>query len=162
MNAPHIEIKNVKHIAWASEETHCYQATLFVDGEKWGMVSNEGHGGPDNFEGIAGRSYTDIAALNARIAESIPPYEFEGQSLPYDLEMICGDLVNEWLRNREFDRAMKSKVLFTKPGFDGVWQVPVKKPMSLWMVLDTMKAKHPDYTYLADLPVEQARSIYFA
>lgn len=162
MNAPHIELRNIKHTAWASEETHCYQASLFVDGEKWGTVSNAGHGGPDNFDGIDGRSYTDIAALNARIKDTMPPIEFEGGSLTPDLELICGDLVNDYLRTREFNRAMKSKVLFVKPGFDGVWQVPVKKPVPLWMVLDTMKAKHPDYTYLADLPVEQARSIYFA
>jgi len=162
MNAPHIEIKNVKHTAWASEETHCYQATLFVDGEKWGTVRNTGRGGCDEFDGTNGRTWDDIHALNARIAETVPPYDFEGKSLPYDLEMICCDLVNQWLRNREFDRAMKSKVLFTKPETDGIWQIPVKKPMTLWMVLDSMKTKYPNYTYLSDLPVEQARSIYFA
>jgi len=41
--APVIELRGIKRTAWASEETHCYQATLYVDGEKWGTVSNQGH-----------------------------------------------------------------------------------------------------------------------
>lgn len=51
--APVIELRGIKRTAWASEETHCYQATLYVDGEKWGTVSNQGHGGCDVAEGIA-------------------------------------------------------------------------------------------------------------
>jgi hypothetical protein len=29
-------------------------------------------------------------------------------------------------------------------------------------VLDSLKAKYPQYTYLADLPVDEARNAYFA
>ena len=159
--APRIELKNIKHTAWASEETHCYQATLYVDGEKWGQVSNDGHGGCDRFYGENGRDNYDIAHLNKVIGETFPPYDFGGGLLKQDLEIVCGDLVNEWLRDKEFTKAMKSKVLFVKPDTQGVWQVPVKKPQTLWMVLDVMKAKHPDYTYLADLPVDEAKAIYF-
>lgn len=158
-----IELKNIKHTAWASQETHCYQATLYVDGERWGTVSNQGHGGPDDFHGENGRGYDDIKALNARIAETYPPYTYgDGASLTQDLEIVCGDLVNEWLREREFTKAMKSKVLFTKPDTQGIWQVAVKKPQTQWMVLDSMKAKYPTYTYLADLPIDQAKALYFA
>lgn len=159
---PQIELRNIKHTAWASQETHCYQASLYVDGKLWGTVSNEGHGGPDDFAPAKGFSYSDLISLNKRIKATMPSIEFEGGSFAPDLELICGDLVNEWLRTREFNKAMRSKVLFTKPGSAGVWQVAVKKPMALWMVLDSLKAKHPDYTYLADLPIDQAKAIYFA
>ena len=158
---PVIELKNIKHTAWASEETHCYQATLYVDGEHWGTVSNQGHGGCDDFDGN-NKSYDDIRELNQRIKETYEPYTYEGHSLEQNLEMICGDLVNQWLRDKDFSRAMKSKVLFTKPDTQGIWQVGFKKPKTLWMMLDVMKAKYPQYTYLADLPVDQAKEIYFA
>ena len=158
---PVIELKNIKHTAWMSEETHCYQATLYVDGVKWGIVSNAGHGGCDDFYGET-RSDGDLRALNDQIKETYEPYEYEGTTLKQNLEMVCGDLVNQWLRDKDFNRAMKSKVLFTKPDTQGVWQLGFKKPKTLWMMLDVMKAQYPQYTYLADLPADEAKAIYFA
>ena len=158
---PVIELKNIKHTAWMSEETHCYQATLYVDGVKWGTVSNQGHGGCDDFYSET-KSDDDLRALNTQIKETYAPYEYEGMTLKQNLEMVCGNLVNQWLRDKDFNRAMKSKVLFTKPDTQGVWQLGFKKPKTLWMMTDVMKAKYPQYTYLADLPVDQAKEIYFA
>lgn len=160
---PKIELRNIKHTAWASEETHCYQASLYVDGERWGIVSNQGYGGCDDFHGEGGRDYGDIRKLDRRIAETYPPYTFgEGDSLAQNLELICAELVNQWLQDREFAKAMKGKVLFTKPGVAGVWQIPVPKSQPMRTVLDAMKAKHPAFTYLSDLPVGEAKALYFS
>ena len=76
--------------------------------------------------------------------------------------MVCGDLVNQWLRDKEFTRAMKAKVLFTKPDMQGIWELNVKKPHTHATMLDAMRAKHPHYTYLSDLPVDEAKTLYFA
>ncbi len=170
---PKIELKNIKHTAWASQETHCYQATLYVDGVKWGTVSNQGHGGCDLFDGAEGYDWDDLAELNKRIAETYKPYTFgDGndevmlgavpRSINQDLDMVCGDLVNQWLRDRDFNKAMKAKVLFTKPNVQGIWQLAVKKPLTFEVMLAKAKAQHPQYTYLADLPVDEAKAIYFA
>jgi hypothetical protein len=158
---PVIELKNIKHTAWASQETHCYQATLYVDGVKWGIVSNQGHGGGDDFHS-ENKSDEDIKWLNNQIKETYDPYEYEGYTLKKNLEMVCGDLVNQWLRDKDFNRAMKAKVLFTKPDTQGIWQLAVKKPLTLEVMLAKAKAQHPQYTYLADLPVDEAKAIYFA
>jgi hypothetical protein len=158
---PKIELKNIKHTAWMSEETHCYQASLYVDGEHWGTVSNEGHGGCDNFRGLE-RDWADIRELNKRIKETYEPYTYESYTLEQNLEMVCGDLVNQWLRDKDFNRAMKAKVLFTKPDVQGVWQLAVKKPLTFEVMLAKTKATNPHYTYLADLPVDEAKAIYFA
>lgn len=158
---PVIELKNIKHTAWMSEETHCYQATLYVDGVKWGTVSNQGHGGCDDFYGET-RSDGDIKELNDQIKETHEPYTYEGYTLKKDLDMVCADLVNQWLRDKDFNRAMKAKVLFTKPDTQGVWQLAIKKPLTLEVMLAKLKATNPQYTYLADLPVDEAKAIYFA
>lgn len=42
-----IQLKNVKYAAFASEETHCYDASVYFDGKKVGTVKNDGHGGCD-------------------------------------------------------------------------------------------------------------------
>ena len=158
---PNIELKNIKHTAWASHETHCYQATLYVDGVRWGTVSNQGHGGCDDLHG-ENKSYDEIKELNDRIEETYEPYQYEGYTLKKDLEMVCHDLVNQWLRDKDFNRAMKSKVLFTKPDVQGVWQLDVKKPHTLETTLTALRSANPQYTYLADLPVDEAKAIYFA
>ena len=158
---PNIELKNIKHTAWMSEETHCYQATLYVDGEHWGTVSNQGQGGCDDFHSET-KSDADFAELNSRIKETYDPYTYEGYTLKKNLEMVCGDLVNQWLRDKDFNRAMKNKVLFTKPDTQGVWQLAVKKPHTLETTLTALRSANPQYTYLADLPVDEAKAIYFS
>lgn len=40
-----VTLKNFKHSEFMSQETDCFQATVYVDGVKVGVVSNEGHGG---------------------------------------------------------------------------------------------------------------------
>ena len=159
---PNIELKNIKYTAWMSEETLCYQATLYVDGVKWGTVSNQGHGGCDDFYGAEGYDWDTIKELNKQIAETYEPYTYGDKSIDQDLDMVCAGLVNQWLQDRDFTKAMKSKVLFTKPDVRGVWQLAVKKPHTLETTLAALRSANPQYTYLADLPVDEAKAIYFA
>lgn len=42
-----ITLKNVKYAEFASEETHCYSASVYFDGKRVGQVKNDGHGGCD-------------------------------------------------------------------------------------------------------------------
>ncbi len=50
MTAPAITLKNLKVAEFASEETVCFQATVYVDGKRFCIASNEGHGGPDRYD----------------------------------------------------------------------------------------------------------------
>lgn len=54
-NNPKIELKNLKTAEFASEETHCYEATVYVDGKRFCIASNQGHGGPDSYDCIRPR-----------------------------------------------------------------------------------------------------------
>jgi len=40
-----ITLKNFKHAEFASHETNCFEATVYLDGKKFGNVENDGHGG---------------------------------------------------------------------------------------------------------------------
>ena len=42
-----LEMKAIKFSEWASEETYCYQANVYLDGKPLAMVSNDGRGGCD-------------------------------------------------------------------------------------------------------------------
>ena len=43
-----LELKSIKHSAFASHETYCYQANLYVNGKAIAIVSNEVIGGCDS------------------------------------------------------------------------------------------------------------------
>lgn len=49
MTKPIITLKNLKHAEFASQETHCFEATVYVDGVKFCKASNEGHGGENSY-----------------------------------------------------------------------------------------------------------------
>lgn len=54
-------LKNLKVCEWASEETTCFTATMYVDGKRVGEVSNDGHGGCNSY-GFDERKYATIAS----------------------------------------------------------------------------------------------------
>lgn len=52
---PVIELKNLKVAEFASEETTCYEATVYVDGARFCVASNQGQGGDDSYDAIRPR-----------------------------------------------------------------------------------------------------------
>ncbi len=74
---PLIELKSIQVSQFASQETNCYTASLFVDGARWGTVGNEGRGGSDHFHGVDGRNYGHLDILNKRIAATLATFATE-------------------------------------------------------------------------------------
>lgn len=60
MNKPTITLKNLKYAEFASEETACFEATVYVDGKRFCTASNQGHGGPNEFHPIKPQNYYDM------------------------------------------------------------------------------------------------------
>ena len=104
-----IEIKNVRHSELASEETHCFQASVYIDGKRRGTVENDGWGGPDRFNPPQLKDEIDA------YAKTLPPIEADGMTLESDAEILIGDLVNEWLRVRSLKNACKGRTLYRIP-----------------------------------------------
>ena len=102
-----IELKNIKYAAFASHETNCYQATIYVDGKRAGTVDNEGYGGADNIhwdDSVFGQSVEDWA-------EAQPKIKTEYGDMSYSLELLFGQLVDEWLLTKELTRNLKKGLL---------------------------------------------------
>ena len=93
-----IELKNIKYAAFASQETSCYEATIYIDGVRVGTVENNGHGGCDHIH---------PHAVEQRINE---------WAAPYDAETIFGELLDTWLQERDLKRAMSRRILFRREG----------------------------------------------
>ena len=114
-----ITLKNIKHAAFASEETYCYSATVYFDGKRVGTVRNDGHGGAD-YEYIENKGGWN--AMQDYIDTLPPQNPDEKFTLEPSLEMICHDLVSDWLMIKDMKRAMSKKVLFQKNGDNRVFQ----------------------------------------
>ena len=160
-----IELKNIKYAAFASEETSCYEAALYIDGKKIGVVSNEGHGGPDNFYG----DQAAFAKADDWCKANLPKWDMAeyGDSKPRDtsLEMHCGKLLDEHLALKDLRRLLKNRVVFVKPD-SKIYQtntIKAKGPAldrtkAAWIA--ELSAKNPDYIILNTLP-EAGALAYF-
>jgi hypothetical protein len=155
-----IELKNIKHSEFASQETNCYEASLYVDGQLWGKVSNDGWGGCDMFYPVAERSYDDMKALNEKIAAEREPITFksgdETFTMSYTVELICGEIVEAFLNERHFTklakRIVKDKVAWIKN--NELWSMPCKtRPMQ--DIIDAVTKKHSGAVILNTLPQDK-------
>jgi hypothetical protein len=177
-----LELKNIKYTAWASEETHCYQATLYVDGKPVAIVSNDGRGGADRDyrhpkfkkESEASGVQPYAFGYRAKMAEvheyfdGLPPspFSYEGadgvmihDSLPQTLEFWCCDQVNDWLSARELKKKLKSHVLFQFKYKDGIYQSKYHPTVTNgeWVI---NKQSGETRRILNDMPFDEALAIW--
>lgn len=140
-----IELKNIHHYPRMSEETECYEASLYVDGRKIGQVSNRGTGGCDDF-------YGDRAAFE-RAEEWV---KLNMPNTP-SLEEVCGELLGVYLDKKELQKHMAKKVLLVENGH--LYEVSFGgKPDASQIA--RVKAEHPNSVVLNGLPIEKAVQIY--
>ena len=162
-----IELKNIKHAEFASEETHCYTASLYIDGKRVGTVGNDGHGGPDHFTAYKRSDdddwgWTENRASYEKACEWLAETHYEGSDLhsflmEYPAEamgMRCGELVNEWLVERDIKRSLKKTICFIDPDREGIFEFKKVKPTKENVA--RAKDQHPTYIILNALPIAQA------
>ena len=105
-----ITLKNVKYSEFASHETYCFEATIYLDGKKAGQVRNDGQGGCNFYY-----PHSIEEAINA-YAVTLPPVVSGGITLNHDADWLIMDLMAEWLTSRDLKRALSKRVLFTNSG----------------------------------------------
>jgi hypothetical protein len=88
-----LEVKNVTYNKRLSEETMCYTATIYIDGEKMGTASNRGNGGSDEYS-------------NLKLQLAMTP----------DMEAQLDEALDKWLYQRSLQQHMKTKTLFRLKG----------------------------------------------
>jgi len=149
---PVVTLSGVKYAAFASQETACFQATVLVDGKKFCTVSNEGHGGPDNF-GPVGRqlslAFRDSLVRFAKrlnpeaeysfpvaIVDARPSEDFEGDywrtgkvTAEEILSALVGRALDAFLLERDFKRALsRYLVALHADGAVYTWKLKDKRP----------------------------------
>lgn len=112
-----IELKNVKHASFASRETTCFEASIYIDGKKAGSVRNDGRGSEDEIFPYELRNRIDTYAailpmrdVSAIFGDVIP------HLIPESAGSLIGALMDDWMEQRDLKRMCSKKVLFRIPG----------------------------------------------
>ena len=124
-----LEVKNISHYARGSEETPCYNATVYINGKKAIEVSNEGHGGMDRQD-----SYPEVLDFHptkriVTLANEWCIKKFGQESFKYtssgeeetctydiDLEHYCHKVLYDWLDTKKLKQDLKKQWLFVEKG----------------------------------------------
>ena len=126
---PVITLKNVKHMASQSHETHCFTATVYVDNKKFCTVENDGHGGCDNDDANYDDLHKLMVQLNPNAVKMYDDVDKDAnEPWPYPdnwhltfsmtsqsvFETIVCNLVNDFLRLKDIKNDLRHRFVCVK------------------------------------------------
>ena len=138
-----MELKNLSLNTSMSEETHCFRASVYINGKRMFTASNGGNGGPNFYSPSdfkTGKEAFEEAMSLAR--EEARQYTLKKIELGEDLQWaidderlkdelidwLIADLINEQLTLKEMRKTMKKKVIVYDPKRNDILHLGKDKP----------------------------------
>ena len=160
-----VELKNLKHSEFASRETNCFEATVYINGKRAFYARNDGHGGADLYAPLENQDRGEFtSSLNDLInyCLTLPKWgsEFGGEdNMDVTPEILIGNLVNDILDTKKLKKALKAKVLFVNE--NGIYQTGYRGNRKVDQnLIDMVKDENPDSIILNCLAFNEALSLY--
>jgi hypothetical protein len=161
------ELKKISYNSRLSEETSAYAAQLWVDGKHIADVSNHGHGGCDSAHPAKGCTRSDINEIEDFIKANTVPEDtgmkLHGEAFMTqpDLESICGDLLSDYLVEKDLKRLLGRTVAFYDPKANAVRSYKGKftGDAAIRLIAQTMQ-KYPDAVILNNAPRDEAVALF--
>ena len=134
MNKFKVELKKIEYSERMSEETMCFAADLYINGKNVGYCKNDGHGGPNDYNGNTKEDKQLIRECE-EYCKTLPKQKADGYDFMYQpsLETMIDDFLTNWLKKKD---EKKMKKLFTTaivigiPNADKYSYFNYKKPLS--------------------------------
>lgn len=156
-----IELKNIKHSEFASHETFCYEANLYVEGKPFAYVRNDGQGGSDHFEHDPRFKDLDAwkkcyALVKIHCADKFR-WELGDGWREGTIETACHELLTDYLIRKDLNKALKEPCYL-----DGnqivSYNVSSKRPN----IFDQLRRqlKKPELVFLNELPKDEAFKMF--
>ena len=160
-----IALKNIKYAAFASEETYCFQASIYIDGIKEGTVGNDGRGGPNNVSPYALEEKINAYAKTLPLVVSDELNDANGEPFTYanDADSIITDLVTNFINQKDLKKLLSNYLVFTLTNASGIYQIKVKdlpKLLTNDKTLEDLKQKNKADKFLNLLPFDDALALY--
>ena len=174
-----LTLKNIKHAEFASQETHCFEATIYLHGKPAIKVENDGRGGADNHYGRKGQSAEDfresrdaVGYAAMKYVEANDPDHFawmmrDAEDLPEEgkvnyknhliqmraLEFAVADILNRILVEKSIKRQIKSKIHMVEKRTKDIYEIKVKPSNE---AIEWAKVKYGEkHIILNDLPFDE-------
>ena len=93
MKKPIVEIKNLRFFVDGNEGIPPFEAEVFVDGNLWATVGNNGGGEPNSY----GIDYAEVKKLNEKISKTYPKYTFYGEEKEKNLDILIEEFIEKTL-----------------------------------------------------------------
>ena len=161
-----IELKNVKHSEFASHETDCFEASIYIDGVRAGIVENDGQGGCNRYHPYELEiKINEYANTLPRVTTSMTDPHDSSKPFVYhqDADTVISNLLTDHLYAKDLKRALAKKILYVRD--DGqIYETKAltKLQMQIYLakanILETLKTQK----ILNLLPFPEALSIYRA
>lgn len=160
---PIITVKNVKYSEFMSEETLCFEATVYVDGKRFCIAKSEGHGGCTHFNSLKkGEYWADTKDIEKRIADTHSEVKHDlgnGESILIkdDLESLVNDAVVKFLELRDMKRALNNKIVFDDVESGCISSYPYKYTKE---IAQKIRVKHDYPDILNVMPENEALELW--
>lgn len=161
-----IQLKNIKHAAFASEETYCYSASIYFDGKRVGTVKNDGHGGCD-YEYIEDKdgwkAMSDyVKTLPETVTTMKDPEDPTGFfTYAETIEGVCHALVSEWLTAKDLKSLLRRCFVWQRENGE-VRQCKRRKEHTIDAMQNVIAKTEPTSKLLNSMKFEDAMDIYSA
>ncbi len=156
-----ITLKNIKRAEFSSQETHCFEATVYVDDKRAFVASNDGQGGCNNYYPVDSdyhKMHGLIADIEAELGQEKIKTDY-GPELDNCLEIVINVLVNEWLSDKDLKRLLK-KIVYVKNG--GMYTLSGKHKPTPQILAELKRVNwwRPEYILLNELTFDEAKKLY--
>ena len=156
-----LELKNIKHSEFASHETFCYEANLYVNGKPFAHVSNDGQGSADYLyrddRFLDGEAWNKCYALVKIHCADKFRWELGDGWREGTIETACHELMTDYLIRKDLNKALKEPCYL-----DGnqivSYNVSSKRPN----IFDQLRRqlKKPELVFLNELPKDEAFKMF--
>lgn len=163
-----LEMKAIKLAQWKSQETYCYDATVYLDGKPFAMVGNDGHGGCDyqhEHPKFKGEFYPTLKKLDEEFAKlpytDVGKYKNVPEGFKQTFDRWCNEQVGLYELDKEIKRTLKNNIVaqIIEENEEKVVQWKIQKGYEQ-RLRDMIMKKHPDAKIVNDMPMEKVRKIW--
>jgi hypothetical protein len=160
-----VELKSLKHSEFASRETNCFEATVWINGKRAFYAQNDGHGGADLYAPLENQDRSEFTSLLNDLINhclALPKWgsEFGGKDdMNVTPEILIGNIINEMLDAKKLKKSLKKKVLFINE--NGIYQTGYRGNRKVDQnLIDMVKEENPDSIILNCLAFSEALDLY--
>jgi len=164
MQISKLELKNIEYYKRGSEETPCYNATVYVNGKKAVEVSNDGRGGcdrqhtyPQFMDEWEGENV--LRTLSEYCVKTFGSKKYEWGEVDIDLEHWCQDRLYDHLEQKKLKTDMRTKFICVDKVKNELYAYN-KKGISDIQFKAHMVKKHPQDTCLNFLEFDLAWKLF--